>query len=651
MGNKKLYRYIGMFLTAAAFLFVIRAFMLCSGDDIWYDELFTIEFCKRPLGEMLSFAAKDVHPPLYYMITSAGIRIISAAANVFGLTYSIVAAAKIMSVVPFMLMLILGVTVIRKEFGWLTCGIFSFAIMTMPQLPSYTVEIRMYGWAMFFVTATAFAAYRFFMTDRTKGTIIRDAVITMICGIAACYTHYYACIAVVMLYVLMLVYMINLRSKKKCVVGSIENKVADPVCRVTRIGLVFLMPVIILIAYVPWLSVLIGQIGAVKSSYWIQPLTWRTLGGCVKFLFRPDISNAKLSIIIAVILFLIYAVCLLNAYGILKRIRNTVSGSNVRNNVSRSKVSGNNVSISIVSESNVSRCKGSENNVSRSNVSNPCEKEKYDHKNQLQHQLQFGFICFFSMILLILTGFIASVLIRPVFVYRYMIPACGVWWLAFAVFMGCGAEDNENVSDSEILSEEESDCEIHDEEESDCEMHDEEESDSESKQTNKKKIASKHMPIIRNVIMFAMLMVVVFVGIYSFHSFAGNEKYKHVQMAKTDKLFDSIEPGTRIVCNFNHVQALSAYMLDGSDNKIFLLDGAPEELISEMLPSAEPLEDEAEIRTWLRQGGKVLFLGSFNSRDDVLTNLKEKYGISSKDTGSFMAERYWFDVYELSLQN
>ena len=627
MGNKKLYRYIGMFLTAAAFLFVIRAFMLCSGDDIWYDELFTIEFCKRPLGEMLSFAAKDVHPPLYYMITSAGIRIISAAANVFGLTYSIVAAAKIMSVVPFMLMLILGVTVIRKEFGWLTCGIFSFAIMTMPQLPSYTVEIRMYGWAMFFVTATAFAAYRFFMTDRTKGTIIRDAVITMICGIAACYTHYYACIAVVMLYVLMLIYMINLRSKKKCVVESIENKVADPVCRVTRIGLVFLMPVIILIAYVPWLSVLIGQIGAVKSSYWIQPLTWRTLGGCVKFLFRPDISNAKLSIILAVILFLIYAVSLLNAYGILKHIRNKVSGSNV--------------SISIVSESN----------VSGNNVSIPCKKEKYDHKNQLQHQLQFGFICFFSMILLILTGFIASVLIRPVFVYRYMIPACGVWWLAFAVFMGCGAEDNENVSDSEILSEEESDCEIHDEEESDCEMHDEEESDSESKQTNKKKIASKHMPIIRNVIMFAMLMVVVFVGIYSFHSFAGNEKYKHVQMAKTDKLFDSIEPGTRIVCNFNHVQALSAYMLDGSDNKIFLLDGAPEELISEMLPSAEPLEDEAEIRTWLRQGGKVLFLGSFNSRDDVLTNLKEKYGISSKDTGSFMAERYWFDVYELSLQN
>ena len=632
MGNKKLYRYIGMFLTAAAFLFVIRAFMLCSGDDIWYDELFTIEFCKRPFGEMLSFAAKDVHPPLYYMITSVGIRIINAAANVFGLTYSIVAAAKIMSVVPFMLMLILGVTVIRKEFGWLTCGIFSFAIMTMPQLPSYTVEIRMYGWAMFFVTAASFAAYRFFMMDRTKGTIIRDAVITMICGIAACYTHYYACIAVVMLYVLMLIYMINLRSKKKCVVGSIENKVADPVCRVTRIGLIFLMPVIILIAYVPWLSVLIGQIGAVKSSYWIQPLTWRTLGGCVKFLFRPDISNAKLSIILAVILFLIYAVSLLNAYGILKHIRNKVSGSNV---------SGSNVSISIVSESN----------VSGNNVSIPCKKEKYDHKNQLQHQLQFGFICFFSMILLILTGFIASVLIRPVFVYRYMIPACGVWWLAFAVFMGCGAEDDENVSDSEIPGEEESDSEMHDEEESDCEMHDEEESDSESKKTNKKKIASKHMPIIRNIIMFAMLAVVVFSGIYSFHSFAGNEKYKHVQMAETDKLFESIEPGTRIVCNFNHVQALSAYMLDGRDNRIYLLGGAPEELISEMLPSAEPLEDEAEIRTWLRQCGKVLFLGSFNSRDDVLTNLKEKYGISSKDTGSFMAERYWFDVYELSLQN
>ena len=149
--------------------------------------------------------------------------------------------------------------------------------------------------------------------------------------------------------------MINLRSKKKCVVESIENKVADPVCRVTRIGLIFLMPVIILIAYVPWMSVLIGQIGAVKSSYWIQPLMWRTLGGCVKFLFRPHISNAKLSIILAVILCLIYACSLLNAYGILKHIRNKVSGSNV---------SGSNVSISIVSESN----------VSGNNVSIPCKK-------------------------------------------------------------------------------------------------------------------------------------------------------------------------------------------------------------------------------------------------------------------------------------
>ena len=46
----------------------------------------------------------------------------------------------------------------------------------------------------------------------------------------------------------------------------------------------------------------------------------------------------------------------------------------------------------------------------------------------------------------------------------------------------------------------------------------------------------------------------------------------------------------------------------------------------------------------------MLFFGSFDSRDDILKDWKTSYGIGSADTGSYMAERYWFDVYELSVE-
>ena len=36
----------------------------------------------------------------------------------------------------------------------------------------------------------------------------------------------------------------------------------------------------------------------------------------------------------------------------------------------------------------------------------------------------------------IVFGFLASVLIRPIFVYRYMLPAAGAFWLVFAVCAG-----------------------------------------------------------------------------------------------------------------------------------------------------------------------------------------------------------------------
>ena len=54
--------------------------------------------------------------------------------------------------------------------------------------------------------------------------------------------------------------------------------------------------------YLPWLAgVVSNQLGKVKENYWIQPVSLRTLGGCVKFLFQPSLFGEKGNAVWAVV--------------------------------------------------------------------------------------------------------------------------------------------------------------------------------------------------------------------------------------------------------------------------------------------------------------------------------------------------------------
>ena len=138
-------------------------------------------------------------------------------------------------------------------------------------------------------------------------------------------------------------------------------------------------------------------------------------------------------------------------------------------------------------------------------------------------------------------------------------------------------------------------------------------------------------------------------GIRDFSSFKGNELYKKIQMQHTQAVLSEIQPGTKIICNFGQLQALAAYML-GTDSgcEIVLYGAEPEALIQKMLPNVQTITSPEQITTWLSEGDKVLFFGSFLARDEIMKDWQEQYGIHAVDTDSCMLERYWFDIYELS---
>lgn len=60
---------LGYLLLGVSVVLLGRSLVLCFSNDIWYDELFTVGMIGHSYGELVGLTARDVHPPLYYMIT------------------------------------------------------------------------------------------------------------------------------------------------------------------------------------------------------------------------------------------------------------------------------------------------------------------------------------------------------------------------------------------------------------------------------------------------------------------------------------------------------------------------------------------------------------------------------------------------------
>ena len=160
----------------------------------------------------------------------------------------------------------------------------------------------------------------------------------------------------------------------------------------------------------------------------------------------------------------------------------------------------------------------------------------------------------------------------------------------------------------------------------------------------------------RVVVSFMAVMMIVFC-IRDYWAFRGNELYRKVNMKQTEQLFDELSDSSQedlvIICNFDHVCGLLSYYLgerhDMSNLPVLLYEAEPEKLITRMLGNAGTIEGASEIKKLLSEGKRVLFMGSFNSREDIIKDWKDNYNIENENKGSYLLERYWFDVFELSL--
>ena len=512
----------GVFLRSACFVY---------SSDIWFDELFTVELAMKPLPQMMSLAAKDVHPPLYYILVRAVYIILN---NTFGT--DVVVAAKITSLIPYALVLIYLIVFVRKHFGWLSAGLAFVMMAAMPHMSEFMVEARMYSWA-------AFALFAMFI----HATEWRGAHIfgTLVYGIAAMYLHYYGLIGagVIALGVLTVTAARSLKARKEVDTAGRKALLSVMICCIVAV-----------VAYIPWIKVLMGQIGQVSQSYWIQPVTWRTIPGCVKYIFSPEFEQSYVNYLCAGIMVASYVFMIARYVLHIKKD---------------------------VVEAGHEEC--SQNNISSLYI--------------------FGSAAVLAGV--IAAGIAASIIIRPVFVYRYMMPAMFIFWTGFAVLIGKTIEEPSRI-----------------------------------------------------VTIAIVIVTIVTIGascVRSYNLFRWEEARKAEGMKQLEITLDQIRkeyPDTLIVCNFNHVQAMMWYYL-GNDSALW--GYTDETLIAEICGRAPivMIDEISDLKELLSKRGQseFLFFGSGNARDEIIEDWNSYEIFTEMLHNSCFLERYYINIYKVALKS
>lgn len=241
---RKGYRRNGILLWGMVILFTLLYLSLIFNDNVWTDEIFSMNLFADSFAQIIVDTAEDVHPPLYYFLG----RIMRL---LFGESLQV---QKILTIIPMSLTLALGAGKIRRNFGDRTAFLFILFLGCLPCSMTYAVQVRMYSWALLCVTACGLAAWEILKKNR-----IFDWIWLAISAVAAAYLHYFAFVSVIVINGLLLLWLLFSKEERKKLVRWL------------------IFSVLMVLAYLPWLPYMLEQVTRVEGGYWIAPITAETV--------------------------------------------------------------------------------------------------------------------------------------------------------------------------------------------------------------------------------------------------------------------------------------------------------------------------------------------------------------------------------------
>ncbi len=238
-------------------------------DSIWGDEGFSIMLATSDISYLIDRTARDVHPPLYYLL-------LKGFYNVFGAT---AAMGKLLSFLAIAIICLLAVTYFYKRFGAAVSMILIGVVTFTGNCVSMIVEIRMYSWAMLFLILTLIFMIELLYHSEAYGTSKKVLcwIGLSVSSLLAAYTHYYALITVAILDAVFFI-----------LTFITDHKTWKYIC-ISLFGMIA--------GYLPWLSVLIKTFQGVLGDYWITEIDIKRY---MTYIFGNDIFGYLLLLVLLV---------------------------------------------------------------------------------------------------------------------------------------------------------------------------------------------------------------------------------------------------------------------------------------------------------------------------------------------------------------
>ncbi|NTV15385.1 MAG: hypothetical protein HGA96_15880 [Desulfobulbaceae bacterium] len=253
-----------------------------SHGSIWEDEAFSMAISERSFSDILRMlGGSDSSPPLYYF----GLKVFVAIFGQSRVAFRVFSALGLLAA-----SLLLGYGPVSRIFSRQAGQIYAFLMLFSSMNLTFAQEIRMYSWALFFMTACGLFGY-LYVRDGAR----RDLVFFGLASLAGAYTHYYVTFGVFFVHFYLLGWIVF--------------------CRRSRLRLFFGEVAGVAALFAPWFfSTFISQLSRHIENFWIQEPTFETLIGVFVIPFSVKTGSMGYATDLAIACFVLYGYGLYVAY-------------------------------------------------------------------------------------------------------------------------------------------------------------------------------------------------------------------------------------------------------------------------------------------------------------------------------------------------
>ncbi len=243
---------------AYAFVMTLHHFIRIFDNAAWYDEATAILYARSDtLWGVLRLVMKVGHVPFHYVFIWLCCKLFGESGLVYHLS----------GFIPYVITVIIMVTVVRKWFGnKATIILITFSTL-LGCAVTYNLEIRMYTWCQLFTFLTYLMAYGIYKTGKNKYYILMTLF-----SVGAIYSHYYALSSTGLIYAVMFIYFLFINRKQ-----AIK---------------VFLSGISVFVLFSPWPIYSLIKKGKVVGNWNIQGYSWYD---CFEFVFHSKYSMLLLA--------------------------------------------------------------------------------------------------------------------------------------------------------------------------------------------------------------------------------------------------------------------------------------------------------------------------------------------------------------------